>query len=258
MVYTHILYDVSEHIATITINRPDKLNALNAGLLKEIQSAVTTGNMDDDVYGFILTGSGDKAFAAGADIAEFVNFNYEQAYDLSADGHAVMNSLENSAKPIVAAVKGFALGGGCELAMACHFRIAGKSARFGQPEINLGLVPGYGGTQRLVQLIGRTKALELLCSARMMGADEANDLGLINQLVDDEEVITASRSFLSGLFSKSPQAMAGIIDSVNACTDKHRDGFVTEIETFGKCFGSDDFKEGTSAFLEKRKAQFRK
>ena len=122
MVYTHILYDVSEHIATITINRPDKLNALNAGLLKEIQSAVTTGNMDDDVYGFILTGSGDKAFAAGADIAEFVNFNYEQAYDLSADGHAVMNSLENSAKPIVAAVKGFALGGGCELAMACHFR----------------------------------------------------------------------------------------------------------------------------------------
>ncbi|MBI1306572.1 MAG: enoyl-CoA hydratase [Bacteroidetes bacterium] len=256
MPYQFITIETSENIATITINRADKLNALNATLLQEIKSAVETASSDSGIYGIILTGAGDKAFAAGADIAEFVNFSEEEAKKLSRDGHNVMNAIENSGKPTIAVVKGFALGGGCELAMACHFRYAGESAKFGQPEINLGLVPGYGGTQRMIRLVGRTNGLEILCSARMVDAEEAFKLGLVNKVFLDSEVMNEARNFLKKLFSKSPQAMANIIKCVNLSGNPEV-GFEKEIELFGVSFTTSDFKEGTSAFLEKRKANFR-
>jgi enoyl-CoA hydratase len=254
--YENIVVAKNNRILTITINRPDKLNALNIKTIAEIGEAVAEGNSDPEVSGMILTGAGEKAFAAGADISEFRDFNEEQAIGLSKHGVDVFLSIENSAKPVIAAVNGFALGGGCELAMACHLRIASETARFGQPEVNLGLTPGYSGTQRLVQLIGKGKALEFLLTADMIPAQEAHRLGLVNHVVPAPDLLAKASEILVKISEKAPLAIAGVIRCVNSHFRYDEDGFETEIRAFGKCFSSNDFKEGATAFLEKRKAVF--
>ena len=255
--YKYILLQVEDNILTITINRPKKLNALNAQLLQEIKAALVEYRSNDEVKSVILTGSGQKAFAAGADISEFASFNGEQAKKLSRAGHEVMDYIEAYPKPVIAAVNGFALGGGCELTMCCHLRVASDNARFGQPEVNLGLPPGYGGTQRLVQLIGKTKAMEYLLTADMIKAAEALQLGLVNYVVSQDELMDKCKSILQKIATKGPIAVAQTIDCVNAVWDESRNGFEVEINAFGTCFDTEDFKEGTGAFLGKRKAEFK-
>lgn len=254
--YNNILTTVENNILTITINREAKLNALNIETLQEIKQAVLSAQKDKNVKGIILTGSGNKAFAAGADISEFVNFNEAEGTKMSADGHSVMNAIEQSAKPVIAAVNGFALGGGCELAMACHIRIASENAKFGQPEVNLGVPPGYGGTQRLVQLIGKSKALEMLLTADVISAHSAMEYGLVSDVVPLEDLMPRCAEMLNKLATKSPMAIAKVIACVNDYFDNTKNGFQTEIDEFGKAFSTADFKEGTDAFLNKRKANF--
>lgn len=258
MAYQYIKSSITEHILTITIDRADKLNALNTTLLQEIKSEVDKAQDNDDVWGIILTGDGDKAFAAGADIAEFANFNKSEGEAMSRAGHQVMNSLENSIKPTVAAVKGYSLGGGCELAMACHMRIASDTARFGQPEVNLGILPGYGGTQRLAALIGRGKAIEFLMTGSNIKADEALALGLVNYVVPADEVLAKAVELLNKIATKSPQAVADVIRSVNDYSTDGVDGMENEIKRFGASFETPEFTEGTAAFVGKRRADFRK
>lgn len=257
MNYTNILYTIENAICTITVNRPDKLNALNKETIAEIGRAFAAAQKEDTVRGIILTGSGTKAFIAGADISEFAAFNLAQGMELSAHGHGVFNSVEKCSKPVIAAVNGFALGGGCELAMACHMRIAAENAKFGQPEVKLGLIPGYGGTQRLAQLIGKGKAMELLMSADMIDAQEAYRLGLVNYVVPADQLLDKCREVLNKMIANAPIAIAEIIHTVNAFYEKEKDGFKLEIERFGACFVTGDFKEGTDAFLNKRKATFK-
>ncbi len=257
MSFQYIRTELVENLFTITINREDKMNALNATLLQEIKQAVNQAEKDAEVYGIIITGSGSKAFAAGADIAEFKDFNTVEGQKLSSDGHEVMNTVERCLKPVVAAVNGFALGGGCELAMACHIRIASPNAKFGQPEVNLGLIPGYGGTQRLIQLVGKGKAIELLTTADMINADEAHRLGLVNHIVDQEKLMETCRAMLNKIAGKSPQGISKTLECIQAFYDDTKNGMDTEIGFFGSCFGTSEFKEGTSAFLEKRKANYR-
>jgi enoyl-CoA hydratase len=257
MSYNNILYSVDQQICTITINRPDKLNALNKETIAEVGKAIIAAQADDQVRGIILTGSGSKAFIAGADISEFSSFNLAQGMELSAHGHHVFNSVEQCRKPVIAAVNGFALGGGCELAMACHMRIAAEHAKFGQPEVKLGLIPGYGGTQRLPQLIGKGKAMELLMSADMIDAQEAYRLGLVNYVVPADQLLAKCHEILNKILVQAPVAVAEIIHTVNAHYDKQKDGFREEVERFGACFTTEDFIEGTTAFLNKRKADFK-
>ena len=257
IMYQTILTKVESEIMYITINRETKLNALNIQTLKDIRDAVLSTYEDASVKGIILTGSGPKAFAAGADIAEFANFNVEEGTRMSAEGHAVLNAIENCPKPVIAAVNGFALGGGNELAMACHLRIASQNAKFGQPEVNLGITPGYAGTQRLAQLIGKGRALELLMTGDSINADEAFRLGLVNHVVELENLIPKCEEILNKIKTKSPLAIASVINCVNAHYEKKLDGNNVEINEFGNFFGSEDFKEGTTAFMEKRKAEFR-
>lgn len=254
--YTNILLHIENGILTISVNRPDKLNALNKETIQEIGDAVRTAERDAAIAGIILTGVGAKAFIAGADISEFSSYSIEQGQALSAAGHEVFNSVERCTKPVIAAVNGFALGGGCELAMACHLRIASDNAKFGQPEVKLGLIPGYAGTQRLVQLIGKSKALELLMTADMIGAEEAHRLGLVNYVVPPDQLMAKTLELMGKITAQSPRAIAGIVRCVDAFYKDGVDGFQFEIEEFGRCFGTDDFKEGVSAFLEKRKANF--
>lgn len=254
--YKNILSAAENGICTITINRENKLNALNIETLQEIRQAVEAANADKSVHGIIITGSGAKAFAAGADISEFVNFNVEQGTQMAADGHAVMNTIEQSSKPVIAAVNGFALGGGCELAMSCHMRIASENARFGQPEVNLGVPPGYGGTQRLIQLIGKGKATQLLLTADAIGANEALEYGLVNEVLPQEDLLPRCQEILGKIGSKSPLAISKVIRCINAHFSHEQNGFDTEIQEFGHAFGTSDFKEGTDAFLNKRKASF--
>lgn len=256
MNFQNILTEKENNLFIITINRPDKLNALNYQTIQEIGLAVRLANDDHEVRGILLTGTGEKAFAAGADISEFASFSVEEAEKLSRDGNRVFTSIEHSAKPVLAAILGFALGGGCELAMACQLRVASETARFGQPEVNLGLTPGYAGTQRLVQLIGKGKALEFLMTADMIPAAEAHRLGLVNHVVPQAELMSKSKEILSKIATKAPLAIAAVIRCVNSHFAYNEDGFETEIREFSECFGSADFKEGTQAFLEKRKAQF--
>lgn len=256
MSYENIIAQKNNGVFTITINRETKLNALNVKTLQEIREAVLSIQEDKEVYGIILTGAGTKAFAAGADIAEFANFTIAQGTEMSAAGHAVMNTLEQSKKPVIAAVNGFALGGGCELAMACHMRVASDNARFGQPEVNLGLVPGYAGTQRLVQLIGKGKAIELLTTGDAINAHEAKSLGLVNHVVEQAELIIKCNEIIDKIKTKAPLAIESVIRLVNANLDKKEDGFANEITDFGNFFGTKDFKEGVDAFLNKRKATF--
>jgi len=218
--------------------------------LDEIQSSV-------EIKSVIITGAGPKAFVAGADISEFNALNKEEAMALAKRGQDTFARIENSPKPIVAAVNGFALGGGCELAMACHFRVASENAKFGQPEVNLGLIPGYGGTQRLVQLVGKGKAMELLMSAHMIDANEAKQLGLVNYVTTADTLLEHTKKILDIINSKAPLAVAGCIKAANAVFDESQNGFETEIKEFGNCFVTEDMKEGVSAFLEKRKANFK-
>jgi enoyl-CoA hydratase len=255
--YETILTEVKNEIFYITINRESKLNALNIQTLTDIKNAVLSIYPSNDIKGVILTGAGEKAFAAGADIAEFANFNVEEGTRMSAEGHAVLNAIENCPKPVIAAVNGFALGGGNELAMACHIRIAGEKAKFGQPEVNLGITPGYAGTQRLAQLIGKGRALELLMTADLIPAQRAYEMGLVNHVVPVDQVITKAEEILEKIKTKSPLAIASVIRCVNAYYEKKLDGNNVEINEFGNFFGSEDFKEGTVAFMEKRKADFK-
>jgi len=256
MNFENILTHSENEIFTITINRPKQLNALTKNTIREVGEAVKIANDSDNIKGIIITGSGEKAFIAGADIKEFANFSVEEGKELSAHGHAVFNGIENSPKPVIAAVNGFALGGGCELAMACHIRIASENAKFGQPEVSLGLTPGYGGTQRMPQLIGKSKAFEILMTGDMIDAKEAERLGLVNYVVEQAELIEHSKKILTKIINKSPFAIKKLISCVNDNYSNVENGFDTEINEFGNCFGSEDFKEGTTAFLEKRKANF--
>jgi enoyl-CoA hydratase len=257
--FENLLYeiDAAAGILTLTLNRPTKLNALNGATITEIGQAIQRALDDPQVRGIILTGSGEKAFVAGADIAELAALSEPLARRASEQGQEVFCMIEESPKPVIAAVNGFALGGGCELAMACHLRIAADHARFGQPEVNLGLIPGYGGTQRLTQLVGKGKALELMLTADMIKADEALRLGLVNQVVPAAELLTFTRELLGRILTKAPLAVGLVIDSVNAYYADERHGYQTEANAFARCFASQDFKEGTRAFLEKRPAAFK-
>jgi enoyl-CoA hydratase len=254
--YNTLLFSVEDNICTITINRPDKLNALNKEVLTDLNKALDEIENNAAIKSAIITGAGPKAFVAGADISEFNGLNKDQAIAMAKRGQDTFARIENSSKPIVAAVNGFALGGGCELAMACHFRIASDNAKFGQPEVNLGLIPGYGGTQRLVQLIGKGKAMELLMSAGMIDANEAKQLGLVNYVTTAEELSGQAKKILMVINSKAPLAVAGCIKTANAVFNESLNGYDLEIKEFGECFDTEDMKEGVSAFLEKRKANF--
>lgn len=243
-------------ILYLTINREESYNALNISFFTEMDSILDEIYQNDKIRSVILTGKGEKAFAAGADIKEFSKFNGNQAMKLSRDGQNVFNRIENCPKPIIAAVNGFSLGGGCELAMACHIRVASKNAVFGQPEVNLGLIPGYGGTQRLIQLIGKGKALEFLMTADNIKADEALSLGLANYVVEKEELMAKCEEVCMKINSKAPIAIGNIVDCVNTYFTEGIIGFTREVNLFGECFETMDFKEGVTAFMEKRKASF--
>ena len=254
--YQTLLTEIDNHILKVTINRPDKLNALNKQVFDDLDNLFDEVYTNNNIRSVIITGAGSKSFVAGADILEFKDFTPEQGMALSQRGHQVFFKIENCPKPVVAAVNGFALGGGCELAMSCHFRIASKNAKFGQPEVNLGLLPGYGGTQRLVQLIGKAKALELLFTAAMINAEEALHLKLANYVVEETELLPKAISILELINSKSPNAIAQCIAAANAVFDEKVNGYFIEAETFGSCFQSPEMKEGVTAFLEKRKPVF--
>jgi len=252
-----LLTTLENGIYTITINRPDKLNALSNDVFNDLNKALDEIASNADIKSVIITGAGPKAFVAGADISEFGGLNKADAMALAKRGQDTFARIENSSKPIVAAVNGFALGGGCELAMSCHFRLASENAKFGQPEVNLGLIPGYGGTQRLVQLIGKGKAMELLMSANMIDANEAKQLGLVNYVTTPETLLEQTIKILTTINSKAPLAVAACINAANAVFDETKDGYAAEIEAFGDAFATEDMKEGTTAFLEKRKANFK-
>jgi len=256
MTYQNLVAEIENGILVITVNRPDKLNALNKATLQELREAIRYAKNNEDVKGVIITGAGPKSFVAGADISEFTGLDVDGGRAFAENGHNIFKEIELCPKPVIAAVNGFALGGGCELAMACHMRVASENAKFGQPEVNLGLIPGYGGTQRLVQLIGKGKAMELLMTADMVGAQEALQLGLVNHVVPADQLIAKCSEILSKIGGKAPLAIAAIVRCVDA-NFTGADGFKTELDEFGKCCGTEDFKEGAGAFLEKRKAEFK-
>ncbi|MBI1221162.1 MAG: enoyl-CoA hydratase [Bacteroidetes bacterium] len=255
--YNTILTEIKGSNFWITINRADKMNALNIETLQEIKQAVETANANDQVLCIFLTGAGEKAFAAGADISEFADFSEEEGTKMAAEGHAVMFTIEQSRQPVIALVNGFTLGGGCELAIACHLRIASENARFGQPEVNLGLVPGYGGTQRLCDIVGKGRAMEILMTGDAIKAPRAYEIGLVNYVVPIENLYEKGEELARTIAGKSPKAIRSVIECVNAHYAKDIDGFNYEITRFGKSFSTDDFKEGTQAFLQKRKPDFR-
>lgn len=254
--YTTLLTSLENGILTITINRPDKLNALNKQVFTDLNAVLDEVYANSEIKSVIITGAGPKAFVAGADISEFSSLTKEAGKALAKAGQDSFFRIEHSPKPIVACVNGFALGGGCELAMSCHFRIASVNAKFGQPEVNLGLIPGYGGTQRLVQLIGKGRALELLMSAGMIDANTALQYGLVNYVVPQEELMAKAISILDIINAKAPIAVGKCIESANAVFDETKNGYEVEVNGFGDCFDTADRIEGTTAFLEKRKAVF--
>jgi len=256
--YSTLLTELKNGTLVVTINRPDKLNALNKDVIAELGTVLDEIYNNPEIKSALLTGSGEKAFVAGADITEFISLDAASGAALAAKGQAnVFNKIENSPKPIVAAVNGFALGGGCELAMSCHFRTAGENAKFGQPEVNLGLIPGYGGTQRMTQLVGKGKAMELMMTADMIGAEEAKGLGLVNHVFPLAELLQKTLDILQKIHTKAPVAISKIIACVNDAAQSRPGGFENEIMRFGECFITEDMKEGTTAFLEKRKAIFK-
>ncbi len=257
MNFENILCTIKEGLAIITINRPKKLNALNKQTIEELHDAFS--NLEDDISVKVIaiTGSGEKAFVAGADISEFANFTVDNGGKLAAKGQELLfNLIENYSKPVIAAINGFALGGGLELAMACHFRVASDNAKMGLPEVSLGVIPGYGGTQRLPQLVGKGKAMELIMTAAMIPAEKALELRLVNYVSSLEELMPLVYKLADKIMRNSLVAIGAAIKSVNANFKDGVDGFKVEVSEFGNCFGTEDFKEGTSAFLEKRKANF--
>jgi enoyl-CoA hydratase len=257
MSFNNILISNENSVATVTINRPTKLNALNTATIQELHQAFEELEKNYETRVIILTGSGEKAFVAGADIAEFADFSVEEGVQLAAQGQDMLfNFVENLKIPVIAAVNGFALGGGLELAMACHFRIASDNAKMGLPEVSLGVIPGYGGTQRLPQLIGKGRAMEMIMTAGMVTADEAYRTGLVNHVVPQAELLEFCNGVAQKIMKNSPLAISKAIIAINANYKDGENGFETEIKSFGKCFGTGDFKEGTTAFLEKRKAVF--
>lgn len=254
--YTTLLTSLSDGILTVTVNRPDKLNALNSDVIRELGEVTDEILSNDDIKAAILTGSGEKSFVAGADIAEFTPLDRAGAQALAQKGQDTFARIEASPKPIVAAVNGFALGGGCELAMSCHFRTAAEGARFGQPEVNLGLIPGYGGTQRLTQLVGKGKSMELTLTGDMLGAEDAKAWGLVNHVFPPMDLIDETRKIVAKILTKAPVAVAKSIACINDAARADVRGFEKEIERFGDCFETEDVREGTGAFLEKRKPVF--
>lgn len=257
MSYNNLLVEKTGKTTVITINRPSQLNALNKETIEELNKALTEANTDQGVRAVILTGSGEKAFVAGADIKEFAHFDVTQGKELSAKGHQLLfNYVENMTKPVIAAVNGFALGGGLELAMSSHIRIASDNAKMGLPEVSLGVIPGYGGTQRLAQLVGRGKAMEMVATAGMISAEEAKSWGLVNHVVPQAELLDLAHKIAGKITANSGTAIASAIRSINANYEEGVNGYTVEVEEFGKCFGTPDFKEGTTAFIEKRKAAF--
>ena len=257
MAYQQLLTEIKENILYVTINREQKLNALNKEVLAELADVIAKAAANNDVRGILLTGAGEKAFVAGADISEFQNYNLAEGKELAQKGHDnVFNAIEYCPKPVVAAINGFALGGGLELAMACHIRIASENAKLGLPEVTLGLIPGYGGTQRLTQLVGKGRAIEMITTADMVTAEKAAQIGLVNEVVPQASLIAKAEEILAKIKLRAPLAVASAIKAINASGNKEVNGFEVEIEEFAKCFGTADFKEGVSAFLEKRKATF--
>lgn len=257
MNFENILFEESDHIAYITINRPTKLNALNRATIQELHEAFVSAEEDTDIKVIILTGSGEKAFVAGADISEFADFSAEEGKRLAAEGQEKLFDLvAHLSKPVIAAVNGFALGGGLELAMAAHFRIASDNARMGLPEVSLGVIPGYGGTQRLPELVGKGRAMEMIMTAGMVDARQALEYHLVNHVTTLEELIPLAEKIAGKIMNNSSVAISAAIKAVNANYETGTNGYEVEIEEFGRSFGTEDFKEGTSAFLAKRKAQF--
>ncbi len=257
MEFDNLRLETDGSILLVTLDREPALNALNMATMRSLRLLFSQWLPDrDDIRGVILTGAGPKAFAAGADIKEFQGLTPQEGRDLAAAGHETFFLIEQSPIPVIAAVNGFALGGGCELAMACHLRVAGEHAKFGQPEVNLGLIPGYGGTQRLIQYVGKGKAMELLLTADMIPASEALRLGLVNHVVAAGEEVAKAREILEKILSKGPVAIRKVIEAVNAYFTESTDGFHFEVESFGYTTGTRDFREGAQAFIEKRKPNF--
>ncbi|SDK68187.1 enoyl-CoA hydratase [Catalinimonas alkaloidigena] len=257
LTFKNLLFEQTDDIAFITLNRPDKLNALNVATIQELNEAFMEVISASNIRGVILSGAGDKAFAAGADIEEVAKLNEVNGRKFAENGQEVFAMIESCNKPVLAAINGYALGGGCELALSCHMRIATASSRFGLPEVKLGIIPGYGGTQRLTQIVGKTKAYEMLLTGDDIPATEAKQLGLVNYVVEDgDELKKKSRELMYRILSRAPLAIAHIIDCVNAYYNGSN-GYQTEANSFANCCKSDDFREGTAAFLEKRKPQFK-
>jgi enoyl-CoA hydratase len=257
MAYENLLITTEDAVMIITINRPAQLNALNSPTIQELNKALSLADVNPEVRVIILTGSGEKAFVAGADIKEFADYSVEQGRLLSALGHKLLfDFVENMSKPVIAAVNGFALGGGLELAMSCHMRIASDNAKMGLPEVTLGVIPGYGGTQRLAQLVGKGKAMEMITSAAMLNAEQALQWGLVNEVVPQADLMTKAGELAAKICKNSPTAIGAAIRSVNAGFRDGVNGYNREINEFGRCFGTEDFREGTTAFLEKRKPVF--
>lgn len=257
MDFENLLIDIDDNLAIVTINRPSKLNALNQKTILELHHAFKMLDNDTDVKVIIITGSGEKAFVAGADIAEFSNFSIEEGTDLARKGHQIVfDFIQNLGTPVIAAINGFALGGGLELAMAAHFRVASTNAKMGLPEVSLGVIPGYGGTQRLPQLVGKGKAMEMIMTGAMISAEEAKQWGLVNYVVPQDELLELCEKLAAKIAKNSSVAISKAIKAVNANYTNCVNGFSVEIEQFGLSFGTDDFEEGTSAFLEKRKPDF--
>tara|TARA_R110002033_G_scaffold126378_2_gene168171 strand:- start:10087 stop:10869 length:783 start_codon:yes stop_codon:yes gene_type:complete len=257
MNYNNILANYSDGITTITINRPKKLNALNRETISELHNAFNDADNDENTKVIIITGSGEKAFVAGADISEFADFSVKEGGKLAAEGQELLfDFVENLTTPVIAAINGFALGGGLELAMASHFRITSTNAKMGLPETSLGVIPGYGGTQRLPQLVGKGRAMEMIMTAGMIDANQALNYGLVNHVVAQEELVPFAEKLANKIMRNSSVAIGKAIKAINANYKDGKDGYKVEIKQFGKCFGTEDFVEGTTAFLEKRKAEF--
>lgn len=253
----NILIEKQDAVAIVTINRPTKLNALNKATIQELHDGFKLLNEDQSVKAIIVTGSGEKAFVAGADISEFANFSVEEGGKLAAEGQRLLfDFVQNLSTPVIAAVNGFALGGGLELAMSCHFRVASDNAKMGLPEVTLGVIPGYGGTQRLAQLVGKGRAMEMIMTAGMIDAETAKNYGLVNHVVPQAELLELATGIATKITKNSSVAIAKAIEAINANFEDGTNGYEVEIKNFGLSFGTEDFKEGTTAFLEKRKAEF--
>lgn len=258
MPYQTLILEINNYTAVITINRPDKLNALNSQVIDELENCLTALKNNDDVNVVIITGSGEKAFVAGADIAQLNKLNMIEGKEFAEKGQAVFNLIENLNKPVIAAVNGFALGGGCELALACHIRLASENAKFGQPEVNLGTIPGFGGTQRLTRLINSSRSMELILTGDMVDANEAHRIGLVNKVYPIAELMTKAKEMAAKISSKGQYAIRLALKAVNICDEvSESEGLNFEASLFALSCGTEDFKEGTSAFLEKRKAVFK-